>query len=82
MSALVDKIISSNLKSDEVRQITKVIKEKNKLLLNVSAYKKVKQFNKFIDTLENEINENHSDTLKEISNLHIKISKILGKFEI
>jgi len=84
MTSLVESIISHNLKSDEVREIAKNPKAGNKFKPETdpkdSAYKKIKSFNKYISALEEQIDENYSDALQEISVIQEKLSEILKKF--
>ncbi len=77
MSGLFEKIILGNLKSDEVREITKKQNKKEETKEKI-AFKKAKSFNKFLSNISSEIDkENYSDFLQEIYELKERIEKFL-----
>lgn len=84
MSVVADKVINFELKAEDIKEIRKSNEAKGKKTKSDPkdlAYKKVKSFKKYIYVLENELDEDYSETLKEMIAIQKKISEILGKFE-
>ena len=78
MVSLLDKITKYNLKSKEVRELTRKPK-KESTESEIMAYKKAKSFNKFLSKTVSEIDDkNYSEFLKEISEIKEKIDDFLN----
>lgn len=82
MASAVDKVINFDFKAEDVRKETKKKREpQERPEATAIAYKKVKTFKKYIEVLEEEIDENYTDVLAELSGVQKKLAHILNKFE-
>lgn len=82
MASAVDKVINFDFKAEDVRKETKKKREsQEKPEATEIAYKKVKTFKKYIEVLEEELDENYTDVLREVAELQKKLDHILNKFE-
>jgi ParB family chromosome partitioning protein len=82
MSSVAEKVINFDLKAEDVKKIRKGNeKKKPKSEVKNVVFKKMKAFNKYINTIEDDVENDQTEILKEIESIQNRLAELLKKLE-